>query len=76
MQTNPLLLFFLVLSVAFTVAVVVLAILQRRMLADQSRAVREMLQEARELAQRGELDLGDGQEGELSRSVIEDEDDA
>jgi len=35
-----------------------------------------MLQEASELAQRGELDLGDGQEGELTRSVIEDEDDA
>lgn len=75
MQTNPLLLFFLVLSVAFTVAVVVLAILQRRMLADQSRAVREMLQEARELARRGELDMGDGEDGEPTRSASEDEGD-
>jgi len=72
-QANPLLLIFLALSIIFTIAIVVLAILQRRMLADQSRAVREMLQEARELARRGELDLGTGDDDDPERPVSEDE---
>lgn len=55
MNGNPLLLIFLAISVVFTIAIVVLAILQRRLLADQSRAVREMLEEARSLAKNGEL---------------------
>ena len=55
MDGNPLLLIFMVIAAVFTVAIIILAVLQRRLLADQSRAVREMLEEARDLAQRGEL---------------------
>jgi hypothetical protein len=48
-EGNPLLLVFFALAAVFTVAIVVLAILQRRMFAEQSRAVREILEEAKRL---------------------------
>ena len=50
MQTNPLLLVFMALGVIFTVAIVVLAILQRRLLAEQKRAVEQLLEETRQAA--------------------------
>jgi hypothetical protein len=67
MDGNPLLLVFLAIAVVFTIAIVVLAILQRRLLADQSRAVREMLEEARELSQRGELSFDGPDDDEQPR---------
>ena len=73
MSGNPVVLIFLAIAVAFTIAIVVLAVLQRRLLTDQSRAVREMLEEARELAQRGELSFDEPDGAEEKREAEPDD---